>query len=155
MRRVALTAAVLAAAAVFGAACGGELSKEEYGAELRTTMNELEDAYGNAQQETAGGTETPGDADRLREQQVALRDAGNRLEEIDPPSDLSDEHGDLVGGVRDLAGSIDLLIEATEVAETDPERAKELTRRFASNDSFLRVGDAAARLDRAGVDAGL
>ena len=148
--------AVVALLAMTLVSCGTEpLTEEAYGTELRSTMGELEEAYGDAIGETAGGGATPADAEELRSAQLALRDAGNRLDEIDPPEGLEDEHADLVSGVRDMADDVTLLVDATELAETDPARAKELTAKFAASKAFRQVGDAASRLDRAGIDAGL
>lgn len=153
MGLVVRIAAVLVAAALL-AGCGS-VSKAEYAKELRTTMGDLEASYGDAIGEAGGGAATPADATKLRTAQLALRDAASRLDEIEPPEDLRDEHRDLVRGVRDMADSVSLLLRATELADSDPKQARALTAKFASDDSFRRVGDAAARLDRAGVDAGL
>ena len=145
------------------ATCGGSssepLSKSEYERELRTTMDDLEAAYGQAG--AAVDTKTTGTRNvgevvaDLRTSQIALRDAGNRLDEIVPPESLADAHGELVSGVRDMADSIDLLIEAQESVETDPARAKQLAREFVEEGSLARVTAAAAKLSDAGVDAGL
>lgn len=156
-------AAVLAlAAAALLAGCGddGPVSEEEYGRELRETMGQLEEAYGTAgdalSTQGSGGMRSVGDiVAELRSAQVALRDAGNRLDGIEPPAGLADEHDDLVAGVRDMADAVDLLVEAQEVAGTDQRRAERLAREFASDDSFERVEAAAAALQQAGVDAGL
>lgn len=155
----------LTATALLAAGCGGgDLSEEEYGEQLRSTMAELEAAYGTAGSAIdpegsgggGGGTRSVGDVvEELRSTQVALRDAGNRLASIEPPTELGDEHDDLVAGVRDMADAVDLLIEAQEVAATNQRRAEQLAREFASDDSFDRVEAAAAALEEAGIDAGL
>lgn len=140
--------------ALVAGACGGGTSHEEYGSELRDTMEELETAYGDALQgaeaDAAGGARAD-----LQTAKIALGDAARRLEEIEPPRDLVDEHRDLAEGVRGMAESVDLLIEAQRLAETDPSRAKQLTRQFASDDSFRQVQDAAARIQKAGIDVAL
>ncbi|MCW2923707.1 MAG: hypothetical protein JWM98_1111 [Thermoleophilia bacterium] len=141
-------------AALLAVGCGS-VSKADYAKELRDTMGDLESSYGDAIGEAGGGNATPADAAKLRTAQLALRDAASRLDEIEPPEELRDEHHDLVQGVRDMADAVTLLVRATELADTNPTKARALTAKFASDDSFRRVGDAAARLDRAGVDAGL
>lgn len=156
----ALAFLVLAGALLVAAGCGGgELTTQEYERELRRTMDDLEDAYGRAGaalEPDANASRSVGDViAQLRSAQVALRDAGSRLDAIEPPSEVSREHRELVAGVRDMADAVDLLIEAQEVAERDPERAQSLARRFATDDSFERVQAAAAELSEAGVDAGL
>lgn len=162
IRRGALLA-VLVAVGVLAGACGGggEVTKAEYERELRSTMDDLEDAYGSAT--GAVLARDAGDAPRsvgevvaeLRSSQVALRDAGNRLDAIEPPAELTGTHQDLVAGVRDMADAVDLLIEAQEQAEADPARAQRVAKEFAADDSFQRVQAAAVELAEAGVDAGL
>lgn len=150
-------------AAALLATCGGASdepsSKAEYERELRATMDDLEAAYGEAGsaiEPGAGSTRSVGEiVDDLRASQVALRDAGNRLDELTPPEELADTHAELVAGVRDMADAVDLLIEAQESAEQDPARARQLARRFVTDESFDRVQAAAAELSDAGVDAGL
>lgn len=148
--------ALVVCAALLMGGCGS-VSKQEYGKELRSTMGDLESSYGDAIGQAGGGRggATPTDPAKLGTAQLALRDAATRLDEIDPPNDLRDEHRELVAGVRDMASAVSLLIKANELADSDPAKARKLTAKFAADDSFRRVGDAAARLDRAGVDAGL
>lgn len=152
---------ILCAWALLATSCGSEqVTAEEYERELQSAMDELEAAYG-----TAGGAVSPGAAQaaasteetvrELRSSQVALRDAGNRLAAIEPPDELGDDHEALVAGVRDMADAVDLLVEAQEVAETRPDRARELAREFAADESFGAVEAASSRLSAAGVDAGL
>ncbi len=137
---------------------GGEVSREDYGTELSAAMADVEEAYG-----TAGSALEPGAADsstaerveKLRTTQIAIRDAGNRLDEVTPPEDLTTEHDELVAGVRDMADAVDLLIEAQELATTDPERAKELTREFATDDAFETVVGASTKIRDAGVHVDL
>jgi hypothetical protein len=147
--------------ALLVAGCGDTpVSREEYGRELRGAMTELEEAWGQTGgavapgQQTAAATtvETVGE---LRRSQLSLRDAGNRLAAITPPEELADDHEALIAGVRDMADAVDLLVEAQELAGSNPERARELAREFATDSSFARVEAAAARIEAAGVDAGL
>lgn len=150
-------------AAALLATCGGgsqePSTKAEYERELRATMDDLEAAYGQAGSAidgTAGSTRSVGEVvEDLRSSQVALRDAGNRLDEIVPPESLAETHDELVAGVRDMADNVDRLIDAQETAERDPARAKQLAREFVNDESFDRVQAAAAKLSDAGVDAGL
>lgn len=161
-RRILGTVAFLVLWALLAVSCGSaEVTTEEYGAELRGAMTDLEQAYGdaseavlarNADDASATVAETVAE---LRRSQLALRDAGNRLDEITPPEALAEDHESLVAGVRDMADAVDLLIEAQESAETDPKRAQQLAREFATDESFGRVEAAAASIEDAGVDAGL
>ena len=165
VRRGAGAVAFVAVWALLAVSCGGEVSREEYADELRAALSEVEGAYGDVSSSLGGGGAggdgtqagaTSGQlADQLRTTQVAIRDAGNRLDEIVPPDDLADEHGDLVAGVRDMADAVDLLIEAEEVAGSDPKRAQELTREFATDDAFERVTAASSAIRDAGVDVDL
>lgn len=148
--------------AVIAGGCGGGSddppTNAEYGAELRRAMADLEEAYGVAG--AAGNDPSPGSSAavsvaRLHRSQVALRDAADRLDEIEASSGLADEHDDLVAGVRDMAHAVDLLIDAEQLADTDPAQAKRLAREFGSDDSFARVSRAAGRIADAGVDTGL
>jgi hypothetical protein len=138
---------------------GGPATKAEYERELRSTMDDLEAAYGQAgaalEDRGAATRSVSAIVDDLRSAQVALRDAGNRLDEVEPPVELRSTHDELVAGVRDMADSVDKLIEAQEVAARDPKRAQQLAREFVEDDSFQRVEAAAAALSDAGVDAGL
>jgi hypothetical protein len=161
-RRPLLVAMLLVCAwGLIAAGCGGApVSREEYGRELRGAMTELETAWGETGgavapgQQTAAATtvETVGE---LRRSQLSLRDAGNRLAAITPPEELADDHEALIAGVREMADAVDLLVEAQELAGSDPARARELAREFATDSSFTRVEAAAARIEAAGVDAGL
>lgn len=156
------TGAVLLMAtwALLAVSCGsgGAVTKKEYGTQLSAAMADVEKAYGDA-----GSALEPGKADattaervqQLRSTQIAIRDAGNRLDEVTPPEDLADEHADLVAGVRDMADAVDLLIEAQEAADSDPARAKELTRQFATDDAFETVVGASTKIRDAGVDVAL
>lgn len=160
-RPVRVPAAVLfvAAWAVLAVSCGGgEVTREEYAQELSSAMADVEEAYGDAGSalETEGAEQSTAErVEQLRSTQIAIRDAGNRLDEIEPPKDLGAEHDDLVAGVRDMADAIDLLVEAQELAERDPERARELTREFATDDAFETVVGASTKIRDAGVDVEL
>ena len=161
-RRAGLAALFVALWAILAVSCGsGEVSKEEYAKELTSSMSDVEAAYGDA---TNAVTDEGADSSarsigelvsQLRTTQVAMRDAGNRLDEITPPADLATEHDDLVAGVRDMADAIDLLIEAQELSATDPKRASELARQFATDDAFETVVGAATKIRDAGVDVDL
>lgn len=162
MRRGSWTIAFVALWALLVASCGGtgEVTRSAYGTQLRSTMADLESAYGDAGAAVAtGGARTTAAAkdpvQQLRTSQIALRDAGNRLDEIHPPKDLAADHRELVRGVRDMADAIDLLILAQQAADTDPKRASQLARRFATDPSFAKVQAAATKIEKAGVDAGL
>lgn len=156
-RRSTMLALALACATAFGA-CGGsdEQSKAEYGESMRATMSNLTEAYGDASTASGeAGDDVAATVRQLRASQLALRDAGNQLDDIEPPEELAAAHEDLVEGVREMADAVDLLIEAQELAETDPKAAEQAARKFGSDDSFERVTAAAARLEKAGVDTGL
>jgi hypothetical protein len=155
MRRAAVVLVAVSVAALVAAGCGGsdEPTNAEYGEQLRDAMADVEAAYG-ATADTPSGE--GGDAvEQLRTTQVGLRDAGNRLADVTPPADLQDEHDALVAGVRDMADAVDKLVEAQDLAERDPARARALAREFASDDSFASVEAAASAIQDAGVDAGL
>ena len=154
----------MVAASLLLVTCGGSsdepLTKSQYEQKLQSTMDDLEAAYGDAGAATSGGggkseRSVSQIVDELRTSQVALRDAGNRLDEIIPPEDLAATHDQLVAGVRDMADAVDLLIKAQEAAEQDPAQAKQYARQFGADDSFEQVQAAAAKLADAGVDAGL
>jgi hypothetical protein len=166
VRRRTAAIVVLVVAPLLLVTCGGSsdepLTRSQYEQQLQTTMDDLEAAYGDAGAATTGGGGAKGGrrsvaqiVDELRTSQVALRDAGNRLDEITPPEDLAATHDQLVAGVRDMADAVDLLIKAQEAAEQDPAQAKQYARQFGADDSFERVQAAAAKLADAGVDAGL
>lgn len=160
-RRVLATIACMALWALLAVSCGGsEVTKEEYGRELRSAMADLETAWGDAGSAVEPGkdtaeTSTAQTVEDLRRSQLALRDAGNRLDDVVPPAQLRDDHDALVAGVRDMADAVDLLIQAQQAAETDPERAQQLAREFATDESFGTVEAAASNIEAAGVDAGL
>lgn len=161
MRRLPIALLAVALLAALVASCGsGEVTNEQYGRELRGAMDDLEAAYGDA-----GAAATPSanakapdvkeTVRRLEVAQIALRDAGNKLDAIEAPPKLEKDHARLVRGVRDMADAVSLLIEAQQVAESDPARARTLAREFATDESFGTVEAAAAKLQEAGVDAGL
>jgi hypothetical protein len=160
VRRATTAALFVAAWALLAVSCGsgGAVTKDEYAKELSSAMADVEEAYGDA-----GSALEPGTADsttaarvaQLRSTQIAIRDAGNRLDDVTPPEDLKSEHDDLVAGVRDMADAVDLLIEAQELAERDPAKAKELTRQVATDDAFETVVGASTKIRNAGVDVSL
>lgn len=145
------------------AGCGTErVGKEEYGRQLREVSRDLAAEYpGVAGPGTDRLADDPGDGSaveqegRLEDTRVALEDAAARLAGIQPPEELEDAHRDLVAGVRDIAASVEALLEAQRVATSDPVRARRLTREFAAGTGPRRVVAAAARLQDAGVDPGL
>lgn len=145
--------------AILAVSCGGgEVTREDYATELSTAMADVEQAYGDAGFALEPGSVATSTAERihkLRSTQIAIRDAGNRLDDVTPPEDLTVEHAELVAGVRDMADAVDLLIEAQELAATDPARAKELTREFATDDAFETVVGASTKIRDAGVDVDL
>lgn len=163
MTRRSWALAAMLVAGMLLATCGGAsdepATKAEYERELRSTMDDLEAAYGQAGAAVdtkSSGERSVGDVvAELRTSQIALRDAGNRLDQVVPPESLAATHAELVAGVRDMADAVDLLIDAQEAMEADPAEARRLARQFAADDSLKRVTAAAAKLSDAGVDAGL
>lgn len=164
LRRCRIVGATLlvAAAVLLAVSCGGTdpVTTDEYGAELRSAMGELEEAYGDAGSAVAPDADNAADSveetvQKLRTSQLALRDAGNRIDAIEPPAQLADDHEALVAGVRDMADAVDLLIEAHQQAADNPAEARRLAREFATDESFGAVEAAASRIESAGVDAGL
>lgn len=160
-RRILVAATLVGAWALLAVSCGARtVTHEEYGRDLREAMADVEEAYGDTgdavapAKDTAEAT-TGQTIDDLRTTQLALRDAGNRLDAIAAPTDLQDDHDALVAGVRDMADDIDLLVRAQQLAESDPAEAKRLAREFATSGSFGAVEAAASRIEKAGVDAGL
>lgn len=169
-RRLWLVVAAIACAIVVLGGCGTDdtrPTRAEYGRQLRATMHQLEAAYGDALAGSPGsasgtGATPPATSDAERVEQLertrtALTDAAERLNDLQPPEDLASAHDDLVRGVRAMAIDVDDLVEAQRVAKSDPARARQLTRGFATSSarSFQQVQDAAARISDAGVDAGL
>lgn len=166
MRKRTTTGAILFVAlwATLAASCGGAPSKEEYGREVNDTLAEVEKSYGGVGQTTGGGTDdaaaddsaaatsTEDQVQQLEQTQIGLRDAANRLSEIEAPDGLADDHEQLVAGVRDMADAIDTLIEAQRLADTDSPRARELMQEFATDDAFRTVEAAARNIRKAGVD---
>lgn len=161
-RRAVGAITIVAAWALLAVSCGGRstVTKAEYGSQLRDVMGELEEAYGDAGSAVApaagnAAVSVEQTVQQLRTSQLSLRDAGNRLDAITPPAELADDHDALVGGVRDMADAVDLLIKAQQQAATNPKQAKRLARAFATDESFGTVEAAASRIESAGVDAGL
>ncbi|MCW2956289.1 MAG: hypothetical protein JWO69_1158 [Thermoleophilia bacterium] len=139
MRRRKVLIGVLAAATLLVAACSNGPTVGEYEGNLQRTMDDVEAAYGD-----------PGDDPE--QTRIALADAAERLDALEAPDELRDEHADLVSGVRDMSGAIRLLTKARAEAARDPERAEALTKQFADNDAFPRVEAAVTALREAGVD---
>lgn len=150
-RRTALLPPVLLliAALLLGACGGGDdaaPTKAEYGRELRSTMKTLDESYPQAGADAAGAD--------LPATRAAFSDAATKLEAIEAPPELADEHAELVDGVRGMAESITTLEEARRIAKTDPTRAKVLLREFADDPSARKVTEATAALENAGIDTG-
>ncbi|MCW2972736.1 MAG: hypothetical protein JWN72_1009 [Thermoleophilia bacterium] len=151
----ALGAACLVLATLVVAACGssGSATTAAYGEELRAATANLTDLSTDLTAATGAGSPAQR-VTRLKSIQLGLRETGNELSDVDPPTNLEKAHADLVAGVRDMADAVDDLVQAEQLAGTDPERAKLLLRRFASDDALPRVEAAAASISKAGVDAG-
>ncbi|MBC7461393.1 MAG: hypothetical protein H7287_08520 [Thermoleophilia bacterium] len=146
---------LLAACTIALTGCGssGSVSTSAYGGELRAATSNLADLSTDLTAATATGSPEQR-ATRLHAIQLGLRETGNQLDEVTAPAGLAKTHAELVAGVRDMADAIDDLVQAEQLVATDPERAKVLLRRFASDDSLPRVEAAAAKITKAGVDAG-
>ena len=140
------------------AGCGGthEVTKSEYGTELRAATSGLDGVSGDISRATAPSKLTTQQRiAQIRSIQLGLRESGNELADVTPPAHLRDEHEQLVSGVRDMADAVDLLIRAEQLSERDPARATALLRRFATDPSLARVQEATTRIAKAGVDAGI
>ncbi|MCW2950048.1 MAG: hypothetical protein JWN41_1061 [Thermoleophilia bacterium] len=126
----------------------------EYGRELRAATAQL-DSQTQALGAARAHSSPAADVARIRTVQARLRATARSLKVVEPSPDLRREHAALVSAVRDMAAAVDTLIEAEQLASTNPARAQVLLRAFASDDSLPRVQAAAAKITRAGVDAGL
>jgi hypothetical protein len=109
--------AVLAAAVLLVAAgCGGggdggdtPLTKAEYEQQMQAIGEDLSAALDTSDASSASTAVT-----QVEEAQGTLREAADQMDEMTPPEDISTEHDQLVGGVRQFADDLDEVITALE-----------------------------------------
>jgi hypothetical protein len=101
-------AAVLAAAALLAAGCGGDgEDKEAYIQEFNKVGTTLEKTLTSLGSDITGSTDPKQIATKLDDGAKALQDAAGDLDGIDPPSDAEAAHDKIVSGVKDLAGTFE------------------------------------------------
>ncbi len=122
------------------AGCGSEkqarpLTKAAYERQLKATIQLLDSelrklgpAAKTAPREVAG---------RIERIQDELRNAADRLDEVEPPAEIRDPHDRLVAGLRELADDLDESREAAE--KNDPEELREPRRSSTGQSRRARV----------------
>jgi hypothetical protein len=137
------------------AGCGGSkpVSHEAYGTALRGATADL----GGLTTDLAAAMKTSSPAKEIAQLhaiQLGLRTTGTNLQAVTPSPDLKAAHGELVAGVQDMADAIDLLVQAERLQASSPAKAQAALRKFAADPALPRVQAAAAKITKAGVDAG-
>jgi hypothetical protein len=119
MGRVIALLAVVGASLLL-AGCGGNgggggtpLSKAEY----ESQMQSIGDDLGAALDTSGASGSASAAAESVRKAQTALREGATKLEEITPPEDVSEEHAQLIDGVRTFADQLDEVL--TKLDEGD------------------------------------
>lgn len=131
--RPAAFAATVLLAALLVAGCGGT-SKAEYETEVGKIGTSVEKDLDKLD----SGTPSP---EVIDEVQGTLEEAADDLEGIDPPSEVSELHDDLVEVLRDTAALFDDLSPLMEKATSNPEAMgkQELDRMTAVTEEFAGI----------------
>jgi hypothetical protein len=151
MRRFAVLVLALASLGVVAAGCGST-SKADYQKQMQALGKELSTSFsnlGNAKPTDAGGS-----AALFNEVADALDTAGNKLGDIDPPSDVSDAHQKLVDGAHEAADEFRDL--ANKLQSAKPSDLPQLMTQLNPSKlvGFQKMQQAVAELKAKGYDLG-
>jgi len=105
----------LVTAALIAAGCGGGMSKSEYEKEVNKIGDRVEKKFDAVE-------EVP-TQDDIKSAQKAIDTAVSDLEDLDPPSEISDLHDDLIDTIKSMNGVLDRmapLMEDATKAMKDP-----------------------------------
>lgn len=130
-------------------ACGGDgrLSKSEYGETVRSAYGEVQQAF---QETNVDSTDEL--ADRVEAAQEQLREAADRLEDLQPPEEVEAENAQIVQAMRAYAEDLDRLRNAAE--QGDERTIEDFNARIAQNESVEQMAEAAERMKFKGYDLG-
>jgi hypothetical protein len=145
-RAVAVAAAALAL--VVGSAIllrPEPLTKQEYGAQVSAAYADVRNAFA-ATRGASGSTL----AARVADAQVALREAADTLEELDPPEDAEEPNDALVAGMRRYADDLDTLREAAR--RGDAAFQERFNSGVAQNAAVQQMAAAAQELEARGYE---
>ena len=136
---------VVAAFAVGG--CGGEtrLSKPEYEQKVRTV-------YAGVQQAFRATDVRKGLGEKVAAAQEELRDAADKLDAVEPPSEVARHHDEIVDGLREYAEDLDELRDA--IAAGDQDRVRAFNENVAGNLAVYQIAEAAEEMKFKGYDLG-
>ncbi len=110
---------------------------------LDSELTKLGPAAETAPREVAG---------RIERVQDELRNAAERLDEVEPPAEIRDPHDRLVAGLRELADDLDESREAAE--KNDPEELREAQEEPDRAVSARKLRRALGGMQDAGYDLG-
>lgn len=157
LRRLATFVLVVVAFAA-AAGCGGEegTSQEEYERTIAETRERVDSALGDLRS-GAEDIENPADIRGLvGDTQDALLDEANKLDGIDPPKDVEEQHEQVVGALQELADQdledVDRAAEGELGADEIDEVRRRLTKpNFESVEQLQRAFD---EIEEKGYDVG-
>ena len=157
LRRLATFVLVVVAFAA-AAGCGGEegASQEEYERTIAETRERVDSALGDLRS-GAEDIENPADIRGLvGDTQDALLDEANKLDGIDPPKDVEEQHEQVVGALQELADQdledVDRAAEGELGADEIDEVRRRLTKpNFESVEQLQRAFD---EIEEKGYDVG-
>jgi hypothetical protein len=135
VRRLVRLAVALAFAALVVAACGEDVSRDEYVAGLRRVKSHLDDAA-DASLASGQATDPKEKRAKLDEAHAALEQAADEAESLEAPTDALEANEDFAKALRDYA---DLYGRLAELKPNDPQETQ----------LYTEAGDIAERLDRA------
>ena len=131
------------------AGCGGsdgQLSKTEYGAEVRAVYSEVQEAF------AATNVEPELLAERVEAAQAELREAADELEDLEAPEDAVAANEQIAAGFRLYADELDRLRNAAE--RGDQATIDDFNARVAERESVKQIMEAAESLKFKGYDLG-
>jgi hypothetical protein len=139
----ALTAIAVLVAALSFVACGSSddkgLSKEDYKNKSQAISDKLKTDLSTAQQNLQSGKDEQALA-RLNQFKSSLSDARTKLDGLEPPSDIEDEHNKLVDSLKQTEGSTQQVIDAAQAK--DKAKAQTALQQFQTDlQSLNQTGD--------------
>jgi hypothetical protein len=154
MLGVLLAGLVLALAACGGGGGGGgggdRLTKSEYEKKVQTEGAKIRDAFQSTNVQNANDLGEL--AKNVKKGQKELRDAADRLDNVNPPKEIENDHNDLVDAMHSLADELDPFIKALE--KKDTKGIQKAAQNLSNSSAVKKAEKAVADMKKKGYDLG-
>jgi hypothetical protein len=155
MRRALL--ALFMIVALVAAGCGGDdgggggaTSKAEYSKQLKQFGTALQKSLASITDATGTGTKPEQIAARLDSGTKALRDATQKLDDIEPPADVKAAHAKLVEGLTEVSDVFKAAADSARKGDTAALTAA--LKRLADSDGIKKINEAQAEFKAKGIN---